>query len=70
MTKTIHNAPTQEEIYAFQMQVQHGEYYDSYRIFLPVLSETQKEKLSHRFGIPLRILEDEQHLTLQAMVSV
>lgn len=69
MTKTVHNAPTQDEIASYQMQVQRGEYYDTFKIFLPALSETQKTRLSQRYGIALRILEDEQYLVLQSMVS-
>jgi len=67
MTKFVHNAPTQDEIYSFSMQVNHSENYTTYRIPLGATSEGQKERLSHRFGIPLRILEDERELVLKIM---
>jgi len=67
MTKFVHNAPTQDEIYSFNMQVNHSENYTTYRIPLGSISEGQKERLSHRFGIALRILEDERELVLKIM---
>ena len=33
-------------------------------------SEGQKERLSHKFGIPVRILEDEPELVLKIMNEV
>lgn len=65
MEKIVHNEPTQEEIYAFHMQVTHTEMYTFYKIHLPNTTEGQKKRLSARFNIPLRILEDEQLLTLK-----
>ena len=70
MTKFVHNAPTQDEIYSFNMQVNHSENYTMYRIPLGSTSEGQKERLSHRFGIPMRILEDEPELILKIMNEV
>ena len=70
MTKFVHNAPTQDDIYAFNMQVSHSENYTMYRIRLGAASEGQKERLAHRFNIPLRILEDEPELVLHVMNEV
>lgn len=70
MTKFIHNAPSQDEIYSFNMQVNKGENYTVYRILLGTTSEGQKERLSHQFGIPMRILEDESELILKIMNEV
>jgi hypothetical protein len=70
MTKYVHNTPSQEDIYAFNMQVNHGENYTTYRIHLGATTEGQKERLSHRFGVPLRILEDEPELILKVMNEV
>jgi len=70
VTKFVHNAPTQDEIYAFNMQVNRSENYTTYRILLGATSEGQKERLSRRFGIPMRILEDEPDLVLKIMNEV
>lgn len=70
MTKFIHNAPTQDEIYSFNMHVSHSETYTTYRIPLGSTSEGQKERLAHQFGIPMRILEDEPELILKIMNEV
>jgi hypothetical protein len=70
MTKFVHNAPSQDDVYAFNMQVQHSENYTTYRIPLGATSEGQKERLSHKFGIPVRILEDEPELVLKIMNEV
>ncbi|UFS61477.1 hypothetical protein LOH54_07350 [Sulfurimonas sp. HSL-3221] len=67
MTKFVHNAPTQDEVYSFNMHVAHSENYTTYRIPLGATSEGQKERLSRRYGIPLRILEDEQELVIKIM---
>jgi len=67
MTKFVHNAPTQDEIYAFNMQVTHSENYTTYRIPLGATSEGQKERLAQRYGIPVRILEDEPELIIKIM---
>jgi hypothetical protein len=70
MTKFVHNTPTQDEIYSFNMQVNHSENYTTYRIPLGSTSEGQKERLSRKFGIAMRILEDEPELVLKIMNEV
>jgi hypothetical protein len=70
MTKFVHNAPSQDEVYSYNMRVQHTENYTIYRIPLGPTSEGQKERLSRKYGIPLRILEDEQELVLKIMNEV
>ena len=70
MTKFVHNAPTQDEIYAFNMQINRSEAYTTFRIMLGGTSEGQKERLSRRFNIPMRILEDEPELVLKIMNEV
>lgn len=70
MTQYIHYAPSQDEVYAFNMQVQHGESYTLYRIILGNTSEGQKERLSKRYGIALRILEDAPELVLKVLNEI
>ncbi|WP_345986959.1 hypothetical protein WCX18_07225 [Sulfurimonas sp. HSL1-2] len=70
MTKFVHNAPSQDEVYSFNMQVSHSENYTTYRIPLGSTSEGQKERLSRRYGIPVRILEDERELIIKIMNEV
>jgi hypothetical protein len=67
MRKVIHYAPSQEDIYKYNMQKSSDENYDNYKILLTGLVESQRERLSHRYGIPLRILEDEPYLTLSVI---
>jgi hypothetical protein len=70
MTKYIHYTPSQDEIYAFNMQITRSESYTSYHIRLGATTEGQKDRLSKRFGIPMRILEDEPELVLKVMNEV
>jgi hypothetical protein len=63
----IHYAPTQDEIHKYSMQKSSDMTYDNYRIPLAMATESQKEYLSRRFGIALRILEDEPYLTLSVV---
>ena len=67
MRKMIHYAPTQDEIHKYHMQKSSDMTYDNYRIPLSMIPESQKEQLSRRFGIALRILEDEPYLTLSVV---
>jgi hypothetical protein len=67
VTKNVHRAPTQDEIYSYRMQVSSDENYDRYRINLGFLSEDQKRQLVAHYGISLGILEDETSLTLIVM---
>ena len=64
MKKFIHYAPSQDEVYTYHMQKSTEGSYDHYRINLAMTSASQKERLSQRYGIPLRILEDEHTLIL------
>lgn len=70
MTKYVHYAPSPDEVYAFNMQVQYGENYTLYRIMLGNTSEGQKTRLSTRYGIALRILEDEPELVLKVLNEI
>jgi len=65
MKKIIHYAPSQEDIYKYAMQISSDEGHVYYRIPLSMTTESQKERLSRRFNVPLRILEDEPYLTLE-----
>ncbi|MDX1296305.1 MAG: hypothetical protein R3302_08555 [Sulfurimonadaceae bacterium] len=67
MRKMIHFAPSQEDIYKYNMQKSSDATYDNYRINLATTTETQKEYLGRRFGIALRILEDEPYLILSVV---
>jgi putative lipoic acid-binding regulatory protein len=67
MRKMIHYAPSQDEIHKYHMQKSSDGTYDNYRITLAMTTETQKEHLSRRYGIALRILEDEPFLILSVI---
>ena len=67
MRKVIHYAPSQEEIYKYNMQKSSDSNYDNYKIMLTNLVESQRERLSQCYGIPLRILEDEPYLMLSVV---
>ena len=67
MKRMIHYPPTQEDMYKYHMQKSSDGTYDNYRINLAMTTETQKEHLSRRYGIPLRILEDEPFLILSVI---
>jgi hypothetical protein len=67
MRKVIHYAPSQEDIYKYNMQKSSDANYDNYKIALTTLVESQRERLSQRYGISLRILEDEPYLTLSVV---
>ncbi len=64
MKKMVHYAPSQEEIYKYNMQKSSDANYDYYKINLATLVESQRERLSRRYGVSLRILEDEPFLVL------
>jgi len=70
VTKFTHRTPTEDDICAFNIRVAHSENYTTYHIPLGSTSEGQKQRLSKRFGIPLRILEDEPELVLKVMNEV
>jgi hypothetical protein len=67
MKKTVHRAPTQEEINSYRMQVTTDENYTHYRINLATTSEDQKRRLSERYGISLKVLEDDTLLILSVI---
>ena len=64
MKKSIHYEPSPGEISSYKMQVSSDTDHMYYRIHLSELTEDQRRRLGAKFGVSLRILEDEPHLTL------